>query len=346
MFNKNHIFFVVIHVLMSPLASYGETIVNKENKMSNPVGGVLYGKPYFSVRVESENAACLVILNGVEILVHNSYENNSLELPVNQWLRNGGNELSLVILNWQGYTIPKNAKAHVSLLVKPNNKNVSSEVISVISFSEIDFDDKKLGAGKSTPQGTYDSRNGFALSNFGDVIIGELKYSSDLDGSKTFLQDMNLSIPFPEWAFFNSDILFSAEQISKMSDKEYEKYRNDIYQGYRQIMDALEKKDIDFVVSLFAERNKEYDSAFYRESGRTESELRDDLTKIVSRPNTEQLKPPAVGLNVFAYRNNRIVKLSGDQDYEAITFNLNDIDSSESYEIILRRQNGKWIITR
>ena len=111
------------------------------------------------------------------------------------------------------------------------------------------------------------------------------------------------------------------------------------------IQDGLEKGDVDSIMPLFTERNKELDIAFGYESGEMERLLREYINKAIDDSNWKLINRTANDVGISFEKNNKIVSLVRSERSNILGF-VNQSGLYYSLTIKFRRENGKWIITR
>lgn len=131
-----------------------------------------------------------------------------------------------------------------------------------------------------------------------------------------------------------------------MPDEQYFSALDHLFVEYKKIQDALSAGNVDSIVSMACERNRETDLAFYLESGTTERRLKASLEDAVQDDNLElaELIPDYVSIRVED--NRRLVRLIRGGETTAVGFNFKSFTGSQSYDFIFRRENGKWIVAR
>ncbi|NOZ53889.1 MAG: hypothetical protein GXP08_12275 [Gammaproteobacteria bacterium] len=306
---------------------------------------MLTNKPYFTLRLEMSSCSYTVMLNGAAIEQDLRDQPLSIEMPINHWLRTGENGISINLYPpEEDQPISSACDCTLTLQVRPSGTDSrQNKVISILHYSG-ELAQKGIGTGKSTSAGKYSSVDGFIKKPDGDVIVSNVKIApAPEDYGQTFTQTVTLTTPFPEWAFFSSDAL---PDLYAMSDQEYDHYHAEVYKQYEHIQNALKRKDIDSILPLFEERSRETDIAYYHEKGRTIKKLEESLKAAVSNPNYElaELKRSFLMID-FGFVNRKMERLKR-RNGTAIGFGFTHTTGSENYDLIFRRQNGKWIITR
>ena len=311
---------------------------------------ILENKPSFTIRMESQYANFIVTLNGVTVYNGTDGTPITLEMPVNHLITSGDNELKVQLLAWDdtNYKLHKDLLCKVSLRVKKFGEFDKKP----ITISKIIYDNKKENPlSDSTQKGAYSSINNFKLDKNGDVIVSDIKqkkltsYQWDKVEGVMLSQIINLKTPFPRWKFLDSEKIINT-RFDELTKNEYYTLRQradikELYKAYKRIYDALEKKDVDSIIDLFDERNKEMDIAMYHNKPYYKKRLYEALKKDVNDNNRELLKWNESEMYFFIEENGKLIYIDG-----AITFNDKDGSTNTSYPILFRKENGKWIISR
>lgn len=316
---------------------------------------MLTEKPYFTISLESNLCMGYFLLNG-QLLYAAEMAPVKLDLPVNHWIREGDNELLMMLapVDEQGEfgKFSKNMKCSMTLRVRQlesdSEKNLT---IATLKFAAID----PTGIKGSTSEGRLDSKKGFSPADKGDVLIGKVKKEpfqgpeGAMDGAIVTRSITLPEIGLPEWKFFKSDNItnLSGRDIAGRLDEENsDRLKKELLPIYRKIWSALEARKVEEVLPLFEERNKEMDAAFFRKPGETGDMLAKDLKDSSSDPNKKLWPITDDNVIVTLYDNNKLVRLSQNNDKPLLSFDHVRDKISFSYDVIFRKSGNKWIITR
>ncbi len=302
-------------------------------------------QPIFELRLQAIAASFFLEMNGVSML--KEYDNfASIEtiLPVNQWIRSGQNVLGLYVLPEEdGEEVNPGSNVNVELWVRTSTDESGFKVAS------IDFKGKLLESNNavsdSTPSGRFASGRNFFESDDGDVKVENisLKEIPEYEGRLLFERGVSIPCGLPEWAFFSSDLL---PDYDHMSDNDYLLAKDELFLEYKKLQQLILKGDVDAVVALASERSRETDKAFYLTPGTTESKLKTSLESSIKDADLElaELLPDYVDIRVED--NRKLVRLVRGDESSAIGFNFKSFGGSLSYDFFVRREGGKWIVTR
>jgi len=242
----------------------------------------------------------------------------------------------------KGNKFPAGASVKLTLLIEDRDSGASYKLpILELNGDEV-YDHKELNT--VLKSGRYH----LAANNKVEFGKGEVELKpiikNEYHSKDAFIYSRQISSPnqLPLWAFFNSD---SLSDYRSMSHEEIIESRDELFLAYKVIQDGLEKGDVDSIMPLFAERNKELDIAFGYEPGEMERLLREYIQKAIDDPNWKLRKRTANEVGISLEQNNKIVSLVRSEKTDILGF-INQNNLFYSLTIKFRRENGKWIITR
>lgn len=313
---------------------------SKGEKMS-----LLEGKPLFYLSIESHNIESLVELNGVYVHSVSSLSGQSkLDIPVNNYMHPLDNELAIALFPLEpGETHPSSAKLVVSLVVKSDDDSEVSFRVASILFDGAEQDLIALNGGNDVVR--LDPDQNFSPSKNGLVTVRPVELATAEENGGSLRISRNVEIPnsLPLWKFFGSDEL---PDYYTIPDEDYYPDRNSLYKKYEKIQKALEVGDIDSILPFFEERNIETDKAFYLKEGTTENELKESLKRSVENGDLELVPLDKDFVDIKQEPNRKLVSLVRDDSGSAIGFNFAGGGGSVNYNLVFRRENGEWILTR
>ena len=311
---------------------------------------LLYDKPAFRINLSCENSDITIYLNGVEIFERYGDPSLYVEIPVNDLILNGENELTLLVDPPKGFK----AKCSADLVVREfNNFDMKPKKILTLHYDE----SQKHPTDGTTHMGSYDSHHGFKPSENGDVHVGasvvqEHQPSEIYPSKATFVRlKFDLHTPFGRWKYADGLPILSksylelsvkeAKEIAK-TDPKFAK----LYEINHRIYKLVKAKDIDGLMPYFRERNLEEDRAFFRSSGTTERGFREDFLSEMNDPDMEllEISEEEWKTHDIAYRvdeNNKLAWLT-----DLIIFNRKQGDGSSTYTMKFRWDGKEWILTR
>jgi hypothetical protein len=311
---------------------------------------ILTEKPYFSISLESDLCMGYFLLNG-QLLYAAEMAPVKFDLPVNHWIRKGDNELVMMLapVDEQGDfgKFPRNMKCTMTLRVRQSGSNSGENLtIAALKFAAKD----PTGIEGNTPEGRLDSNNGFAPANKGDVLIGKAKKEPFQEGGAIVTRRITLpEIGLPEWKFFKSDNITNLSGVDiegRLDNETSDRLKKELLPIYRKIWSALEARKVEEVLPLFEERNEETDAAFFKKPGETGNMLAKELKDRASDPNNKLWPITDDNVIIQLYDNNKLVRLSQNNDKPLLSFDHVTDKGSSSYDVIFRKSGDKWIITR
>lgn len=327
------------------MASELNTTAAEDKPMS-----VLNDKPYFTLDLDMKNSSFFVYVNGVKVFKSFSGGAVATELPLNHWMRSGENTLTLIV------TPPKkgaalNDKAAYMLALKVRNKDQDSELAQTVAT--LAYSGKWAAIGKPTGEsslaGTFNSMHSFHADKKGDVRVSEIevKPHEKIQNALTFTRKLDIPSSLPKWAFFNSDDI---PDVDPMDDAEFNAFLKRLLEEYIKIYRALQSgqaQQIDAVLPLFDERNRELDAAFYHAPGTMRTKLRGALIDAATDKNAELVDQLSEDYMKFEIaENNKLARLITEDSKPAIAQNFKNSIGSQSFDLVFRYKNGKWILTR
>lgn len=305
----------------------------------------LFNKPYFTLKISSFGTSFFACINGAS--VHREFSDSaqiSTSFPINHWMASGKNILRLETLPPSpGEKINPNAFVTIELQVAPlDDKD------NITSIASIDFHGNKDATtytAKSSQSGNFDSSTGKYVDDGGDVILYDITTTSirEYDGGIRFERELDIPSSIPEWAFLSSD---NIPNIKEMSDTDYYHFMDTLLAEYMKIQYALESGDIDKILPMLAERNKELDEAFYYPPGTMEEKIRASLSSAANDPDLELVELKRDYVDFTVEDNRKLVSLTRNGLKSAIVLNFKSIQGSQRYNFIFRYKNGFWILTR
>ena len=311
---------------------------------------MLTEKPYFTLYIDAHLCVGYCLLNG-QFMHAAEMDPVRLDLPVNHWIKKGGNELMVMLMpmDEEGNMgeFAQGARCEITLSVRQSGSSAEDNI--AISSLKLDASDP-AHIGGNTPAERLDSNNGFAPDKKGDVKIGKVKKESFHDVG--VIIDRSITLPkigLPAWKFYGSDDItgLSGVDIEGQLDEEtYERLKAELLPIYRKIWDALESGDIDEILPLYEERSSEMDAAFFNEPGDIAKRLAERLKESAS--SSEQELWPITDDNVMfkVSDNNKLAWLVQNDQNPLLSFNEPALEIAHHYEAIFRKSGSEWILTR
>ncbi len=319
-------------------------ITGMKKNEGKPIMSILQDKPVFELKLEGFGSQYVIYINGVS--AHKQYNSGgqiNTKLPINHWMRSGKNNIS--IITWsdeKGTPINPHARINIQLVVSSHNAPEKE-----YSIASVNFQNKlKSPASESSPSGKYNSLRSFETDKQGDVEVFDIvaKKRNDLNQSAIeFSRDINIPSSLPLWSFFNSDEL---PDYKSMNDDDYYKQLDTLLVEYLKVQQALKNNKTSDILSLFAERNRELDLAFYNPPGTLEKQIKEALMEAANNTEAELVDLSQKKVIFSVRENNKLVSLTRSKQKAAIVFNYKNGMGSFRFDLIFRMKDGKWILTR
>ncbi len=304
---------------------------------------ILQKKPVFEIKLEAFGGNYVVEINGAAIFSqYNSGGQISTTLPVNHWMRSGENIIK--ILTWPDEDdAPINPHAQIKVGLQVSNHDNPAEEFALAT---INYQNKLLpkssAISESSQSGKFNANNNFEADTQGDVEVYEI-VERNTQRVHEFERKIIIPSSLPLWEFFNSDQL---PNYSAMNDEDYYQHMDILLLEYQKVQKALESNNIDSILNMFSERNKELDRAFYNPQGTLEKEIKSSLIDAASNSKLELVSLSRKFLDFTIEENNKLIKLSRVGVEPAIVLNYKNGMGSISFDMVFRMKDGKWILTR
>jgi hypothetical protein len=273
------------------------------------------------------------------------------DLPVNHWIKEGENELSMMLapVDEQGNfgKFPRTMKCTMTLRIRQSGSN-STENLTIASLKFVAND--PTGIKGNTPEGRLDSKNGFGPSQKGDVLVSKAKKEPFQEVGVIVSRSVTLpQIGLPEWKFFKSDNITNLSGVDmegRLDEETSNRLKKELLPIYRRIWSALESRNVEEVLPLFEERNEETDAAFFKKPGDTGTMLAKELKDRASDPKIKLWPITDDNVIIQLYDNNKLVRLAQNNRKPLLSFDVVKIRGAYYYDVIFRKSGDKWIITR
>jgi len=302
---------------------------------------ILNEKPVFELKIHSFGTRYDILVNGIVVHEDEGDGQVTFKSPINLWVKSGENKFELLVYpDDENLPINEQSKVNVELYVRNLNEKEEYRIGGFV-FKGIGHLDKASYEGYQLNPETFE-RDDEGIIKVSDVI--ETK-DTIFDGVYEFSQTFEIPSNLPLWKFFESDDVPEIVYENESRRDEFWDLSNQMVKDLLSpIQDAIAAGNLDSVMPLFAERNRETDQAFYKEPGTTEKELRyafsEDVKELDMKPLTEKQIGYASEKNqklAGLYRGNRSSGLMGVYKDGAGTL---------GFPIMFRLKDGEWIITR
>jgi hypothetical protein len=303
---------------------------------------ILQNQPVFELKLDGFGAMYVIEINGATIFnQYSSMGQITTRLPINHYMRSGDNTISISAWSEDDSSINPHANIKIELLVSEHNKPEKEFVIATLDYNN-SATSHPLKTAKSTVSAHYNAEHGFIEDDKGNVVVHDITFKQN---KNVFEYERKITIPssLPLWAFFNSDEL--PDYIS-MSDKEYYQHMDVLFAEYLKVQNAIAENNIDTILPMFEERNKELDLAFYNPIGTLEKKIREALNDAANDESATLSILKLDYLNFNSSENNKLTRLGRADNGAAVGLDYKDGTGSYSFDMIFRLKDGKWILTR
>ncbi len=302
---------------------------------------ILGKSPLFSIAVESSDIRAFVEVNGVYVHTINSRAGSSkVELPVNHYFTPARNTIGITIFPLRsGEVRSPNASVSLSLNVKSDEDEGDVYKVASLKYSAKNDDLVDYNGGHDPV--TLSTAHEFDNRQEGDVTVFPARIVES-KGIK-LLRDIDIPNSLPRWKFLESEEL---PDYYRVSEDQYYKDRGELYRIYKSIEEGLQNGDVESVLDFFEERSTETDQAYYMKPGETREGLRSSLLKSIKSEKLELLISDEKTFLLKPEPGRKLVSLVRSDKRGAIAFNFIGEEGSVRYDLVFRKQDGEWIISR
>ena len=309
-------------------------------------------KPNYYIKLHMQDCVRIVTVNGFEIERDFSGDNSAAEIPINHLIKNGDNYFELMVPGQEYFEEEWSSNSNCAVEVRVSG-TVSGEHIDYkvadIVFSA-DYSAPSTSLTKSSMKsGAYQFSKGETIlaDHAQDSVVSDIKslpnYVSGLDG--VFQRSFTANVPFPQWAFFDSDKLFDGYHPID-SENDYDKAEAVIWPKVLELWDLFETKQLDKILPLFEFRSSEYDQAFYREPGNTLAQLKNSLENVYASNYPLNRKENENMQLLVSFANNLVTIVNAATYNGTVMFYDHESNSNTFYTVYWVQKDGKWIIAR
>jgi hypothetical protein len=313
-----------------------------------PKTGMFAGKPYVTLRIQAESMPFQVHVNDAPVSYSQTGGPADETYPINQFLNAwGDNVFSILAIPWtqadDTHRFDEPAFIKVTVLVQEAGAlDKPGVAIGTLAFR---------GKHGNTPQaleesssaGTFDSAKQLAESSRGDVVVGQ-PHIRRFTSAETLIASRTIAMPMPlpQWEFLRSDKIVFDLDIDRPSDVElYEQ----VLAAYEVVWKGLKAGQVDAILSLFEERSRNNDAAFYLPPGTSQAKLKALLEEACHDPGLQlralhREEPWTLDVGP----GQRTVRfMTGPQGSAALRF-TDDVGLSTALPITFRKQGERFII--
>ncbi len=309
-------------------------------------------QPNYYIKLHMQDCVRIVAVNGFEIERDFAADSSAAEIPINHLIKNGDNYFELMVPGQEYFEEEWSSNSNCAVEVRVSG-TVSGEYIDYkvadIVFAA-DYSAPSTNLTKnSMVSGAYQFNNGKTVlaDHAQDSVVSDIKslpnYVKGLDG--VFQRSFIANVPFPQWAFFEGDKLFDGLHPEK-SKEEYRTAKAVVWPKVQELWDLFEAKDLAKILPLFDFRSKEYDQAFYRESGNTLEQLKNSLENVYASNYPLNKKENKKMQLLVSFANNLVTIVNAGTQNGTVMFYDHESDSNTFYTVYWMQKDGEWIIAR
>jgi hypothetical protein len=283
-------------------------------------------------------------VNDVSIQYNRFEGGNVVEIPVNDFMINGKNTISMYLYSSGNTDKPATHEQECTAKVSLNLTYPALDISHTLATMSYQAPANQLKAqmsdtNKNQDVYTIDSNNNYQQSdNSGDIKVSKTEITAikGIKGPSVKL-DRAIVIPnvgLPQWAWEHSDVIKNDPETKASLMKQYD-----------LLMHSIETKNFDKVKDIFDERDHELSLAY--PSNKPKGGTLEQLIQAANNPNLKLLPfDPKQDGDLYIYANGRLATIQGWDASPVVLFNYKDDSGSKVFYITFRRQNGKWIIAR
>ncbi len=323
-----------------------------------------YKKPFYTLRLKSNNTGYRLTINGCLIGVNLDISPNQMEYPINHWLKDGDNSFDIYHLNVSTGFGKKGLRADgeitLELCVRENDQQEAKVIQKTVYHgatlnldkNKVDYTDVEALLStlehSSKPSQFNIIDNELQFAEDGAFIIGNYQVKKGITKALHIHQIISLPTPFPLWRFFEADDLNSHLNYTL---EEWKTTRHQmIDEVYQPVWQALNDNNTKALTALFTNRGKEFDQAFYKANeGQDTYEMVHHLTGLINDPGLETIRPLNFdACDVHVSFNNKLtwlhnLKLPLSSKLE---FKFKEAEMVTRIPVMFARFDGIWEIVR
>lgn len=300
-------------------------------------------QPLSDLRIAVSGCTYKIFLNGVPIYQDDDGLPLTAEFPMNEWMRLDENTLSMQLGPVKdAHQLAEDGdkcQASIELAVRENGQPKSAGVvISKLSYETPanHFWARGQQAKSSIPDGNYKLGEGKLVEAIDGNIIQEpvkiQESKAPLGYGVTVSREIKAPLNYPKKIWSTGEIIPDNAETKAELTKFFE-----------QLFHDVQTKNMPALESLFKVRTKLLREAYYLP--KNSSSTFDELKTAVNDSNMELYPLHKKFLTLKIFGEGKLAKLYyGSVNSALLTFNYKKIDASKSFEIILAKIKGKWVI--
>ncbi len=311
------------------------TNCNANNDLSH------YKKPYFSIEFTAKRLGVNIYLNDIPIFNIKNTGFMTLEVPVNEYIINGNNEIKAITFplfnddDEQNDEYIDGASIDIGLYIREDD--APTEKKQLISKVSITPNNAYLNSPTEQIAIFVDSKeNSTPISTNKEATI--LNYPTYGNYKKQVVSKWNinnLKSSLPHWQWQDGELIKNNEDTYKS-----------LLKAYKELHDAFSRKDLAMVKKISLPRSKEFSSAYYLTNTEAGFE-RSALGKDIDHPSIklyEKLATDVSTLEVFA--SGKLARIIDGADIHPILFIDDDSGQFYQHQFKWQKNNNEWVLIR
>jgi len=310
--------------------------------------------PYFTMRVGLSHCAGMYQLNGniLELGVPMEVQMQApvdVKVPVNHWIQPGKNEMLMALFPTEDTGFAPDTTCRMTLRVADADApGGETHDVATLEFSAKDMAEHtgfegNAGAARLSSAGDYTPQAQ------GDVVVEEAQPEQGGDGFAVARRRITLpELDFAHWKYLDSEPITGLQGVDlsgQIDDETRARLTAELLPIYREIWQALKKRDVKRILPLFDERNRETDAAMWKPAGATAKQLELALSTAAADKHMKLWPITDDNVQVDLHDNDHLVRLMQNNREPLISFDIAG-GGSQSFDIVFRKSGKKWIIAR
>ncbi len=328
---------VALYLIFTIILTMGALNVNTAE--SGTINYSLYQKPYFTIEFTAQRMGVNIRLNDIPVYDVDNSGFMTLELPANEYMINGKNELTVITYplfddeDEQTNEYIDGSTLNVGLYVREDEDN--SNTRKLISRVEIT-------PGNAYTIGEHEVAKYTNQSTGTPISVTKDASVLDYPGYGVYKKQVattwhidNIETKLPRWQWQDGDII-----------KNDESHYNTLLHAYEALHKALSDKDLNLVKSISSNRSKELATAYYlgsEDAGFEYSALGKDMYSDTASL-YEQLYLDYTKFEIIG--NGKLARIFSGAHFQPILYGNYDTGQIYKYQFMWYLKNGKWILIR
>ena len=308
-------------------------------------------KPSYYLKTNIQSCPHVISVNGFEISASYDDSSDNSSFPINPYIRQGKNELEIQLPSEDELKEVLSAESRCEVTISVSGQYQGKEVdfkVADILFSPNQNGEYTKRYTSSIEAGNYKFEGSYSTSlenGAEDAVVGAIHTDGDYyeDGEWFRLnRTFTANVPFPEWAFFSAEKIFSYP----MNDDKYNKIKAEMWPLVLELWDLFEEGNTKKILPHFKQRSKEYDLAFYREEGETLQLLKDSIQTNYDEGYPLNRKESDL-MQMHVAFNERLISIkNAGSGNGTVMFYYQEADMNIFYDVYWMKIDGKWVIGR